>query len=746
MLQFCQTLERPRCARGLVLPLLMTVLFWTTAANGAEADRRIPADRSSLDFATDIVPILTKAGCNSGGCHGKSDGRGGFQLSLFGYDPARDYDSIIKRSRGRRVFPGSPDDSLLLKKATASVPHGGGTRLKREQPEFELLQRWIADGADWGGQAPKLVHLEVSPDFRTLGHNATQQVQVTAVFADNSRRDVTRTTEFRSNDPSIATVDEFGLATTGTRLGETGIVCIHRGQVGVARIMVPVERRETASEEVSRKNFIDELIAKKWTQLGVAPAPLVDDAGFLRRASLQMTGRIPTPDETRAFLAESHSDKREQLIDRLLNSGGYADHFAQKWSDVLRNKRRGQAERLPGTIGFHRWIRNAIAENVPYDQFVRRIVTANGNPSTNPPSQWYHEVRYLERYVDDTAQVFLGVRIGCARCHNHPFEKFSQDDYYGLAAFFSRVDRKGGAGVAERRANETIFVKAAGTVTHPVTGQVVPPHGLGGPAIDVAPYADPRQHLVDWMTQPDNPYFARAFVNRMWAHFFGRGLVEPLDDMRLTNPATVEPLLQALADEFVKSGFDMQHIVRLITTSGTYQLSSAGSDDTLDETQFHSRFYPQRLTAEVLLDGIDTVTAARTRFNGLPEGTLATQLPDEDFSNPFLNLFGRPPRESACECEREAKPNLGQSLFLMNDAFFLDKLNVATGPAQRLAKDSREIEKKVEELFITILSRLPTAEEVRMAVDYLREEKDPTAGYRNLTWVLLNTKEFLYVR
>lgn len=732
-----------------------------------------PGDRYlPLDFAADIVPILTKAGCNGGGCHGKSDGRGGLQLSLFGFDPAADFNSIVRNSRGRRIFPGSADGSLLLRKALGAIPHGGGTRLRREHPEYARLQRWVENGAAWHESGtpegstppPELIRIEVSPDVRVLGRNVQQQVLVTAIHADGTRRDVTRLTTFRSNNPSIATVDELGLTTTGTRLGETAVVCIYRGQVGVARILVPVSRSAAAAPStvasapggtvlpaapagsvLARSNFIDEHVATKLQQLGLSPASLVDDAGFLRRASLQITGRIPSPDEVRQFIADASPNKRVQLVDRLLDSGAYADHFAQKWADILRNKRRGQAERLPGTIGFHRWIRNVLAENVPYDQFVRSLITANGNPQTNPAVQWYHEVRYLDRYVDDTAQVFLGVRIGCARCHNHPFEKFTQDDYYGLAAFFSRVGRKGGVGVAERKANETIFVKGDGGVTHPVSGRPVPPHGLDAPPAYIPAYHDPRQSLVDWMVRPDNPYFARAFVNRMWAHFFSRGLVEPLDDLRLTNPAANEPLLAALTAAFIDSRFDMRQIVRLICTSSTYQLSSLGPPESLDDSQFHSRFYAQRLPAEVLLDAIDTATGIRTRYNGLPDGTLAIQLPDEDFSNSFLNLFGRPPRESACECEREAKPNLAQSLFVMNDAFFSDKVNSKASLAERIAKDSRSLEQKVDDLFVTVLSRSPTADEVRAALEYLRSEQDAAAGFRNLVWVLLNTKEFLYV-
>lgn len=450
-------------------------------------------------------------------------------------------------------------------------------------------------------------------------------------------------------------------------------------------------------------------------------------------------------DETEAFLGDQSSDKREQLVDRLLASPDYADHFAQKWSDLLRNKRRGQSPRIPGTIAFHRWIRNALATNMPYDQFVREVITATGNVAVNPPAQWYAEVRYLDRYVDDTAQVFLGIRIGCARCHHHPFERFSQDDYYGLAAFFGRVDRKGGAGVAERRADETVFVKATGEVKHPVTGEVVSPRGLDEEPSEFAPFEDPRHALVDWMSSSENPYFARAFVNRMWAHFFGRGLVEPMDDLRVTNPATIEPLLDDLAAEFIDSNFDMKHIVRMICTSTTYQLSSLGQDDNLDETQNHSRFYPQRMPAEMLLDAFDHVSGVPTRYSGLPAETRAMQLPDEDYSNEFLKLFGRPKRESACECERTAEPSLSQSLFVMNNSFIIGKAISSKGYAAALAKDEREDNAKLRELFLSAISREPTSQDLADANAYLASEKDKRKAYGNLLWALMNTKEFMYI-
>lgn len=709
-----------------------------------------------VDFRRDIVPILTKAGCNGGGCHGKSGGRGGFELSLFGFEPDMDHHGIVRAARGRRLLPSSPAQSLLVLKPLGEQPHEGGVRLQRDTPEYRHLIRWIDEGTPLSvPEVAALQRIEIDPPQRALAGRTQQQFVVTAIDADGRRRDVTRTTEFRTGDTAVAEIDDHGLLNTHRRPGETSVVAIHRGQVAVSRVQVPLAEAIASTEQPPEEpawddalpiaNFIDTHVRHKLRQLGIPPSPLADDPTFLRRVSLQIAGRLPTPQEIIRFAEDSSPGKRARVVDALLQSSHHADHFAQKWADILRNKRRGQKDRLLGTVGFHNWIRAAIARNMPYDQFVQQIITASGPPEANPPSQWYHEVRDLDQYVDDTAQVFLGVRIGCARCHHHPFEQLSQDDWYGLAAFFARLDRKGGSGVAERRANEAIIVKPGGQLRHPISGEVVAPRGLKSEPIEVAEYDDPRFQLVQWMRSPDNPYFAPALVNRLWAHFFGQGLVEPHDDLRVTNPATNQPLLDELAAEFVRSGYNMRHIIRLICTSSTYQLSSEANDHNLDDTQAHSRFYPQRLNAEPLLDAIDWATESRSRFSGLPAETLAIELPDEGFNNAFLKLFGRPPRESACECEREAQPSLSQALFLMNDGFVRSKINHKSGLAARLAEDPRELDQCVQELFLKTLGRHPSDEESQRAVEVLQAEPDLQQTYRDLLWVLLNTKEFLFI-
>lgn len=749
MFDFKRTLV-PDTARG-SLALQLAILSCVASVSSLAGAAELPDVDRPISFINEVMPILTRHGCNSGGCHGKSTGRGGFQLSLFGFIPDADYDAITRGSRGRRVFPRDPDKSLLLQKVVMAVPHGGGRRFAESDPEYQVLRKWIAaEMPRTFDDEPELSELRFEPSEMLAKKTDTSVAsQVVAVFSDASERDVTHLARFRTGAPAIADVDERGHIELTGNTGEAPIVAMFLGKVAIGRVVVlgeaisPLAKQRL--DDMPIQNMIDRHVHAKLVSLGIPPSESSDDGVFLRRVTLQIAGRSPTLEEVTSFLTDTDKERRKKLVDRLLASSEYADHFAQKWSDLLRNKRRGQGPRVPGTIAFHRWIRNSLARNDPYDQFVRDVITATGNVTVNPPAQWYAEVRYLDRYVDDTAQVFLGLRIGCARCHHHPFEDYSQADYFGLAAFFGRVDRKGGAGVAERRADETVYVKADGEVRHPVTDEVVLPKGLGAESLVIPRYADPRQRLVDWMVAPDNPYFARAFVNRMWAHFFSRGLVEPLDDIRVTNPATIEPLLDDLAVEFVRSGYDMKHVIRLICTSATYQLSSDALPENLHDSRNHARFYPQRMAAEVLLDSFDGLSQVPTTYRGLPEGTRAIQLPDEDYSNEFLKLFGRPKRESACECERTSEPSLSQSIFVMNNSFILGKATSNKGYAARLAADTRGDAEKLEELFLSAFCRPPLESEIQHAVDYIQSEPDRKKAYGNLLWALMNTKEFMYI-
>ena len=479
--------------------------------------------------------------------------------------------------------------------------------------------------------------------------------------------------------------------------------------------------------------------------MGIPPSPLCDDATFLRRVTIDLAGRLPTLEETRDFLADTSSDKRDRLIDRLLDSTDYADYFANKWVLLLRNLQ-GGPESARGTYAMHRWIRDSFRENKPYDQFVREIVTASGDVTQNPPANWFREMRDAESRVENLSQVFLGVRIRCARCHHHPYEKWSQEDYYGLAAFFAQAKNKrtleGNPFYYEQR----IYHKRGRAVyKHPATGKLIRPTPLGGKPLEIDPDDDPRFALADWMCSPDNPYVPTVLVNRYWKHFFGRGIVDPEDDLRDTNPPSNTALLAALRDQFIRSGYDVKELLRTICRSHTYQLSYQANEQNLEDTRCFSRFYPRRLNAEVLLDSVDGLLGATTRFAPLPTGTRAVQLPDASNRNEMLELFGRPKGQTACECERTQAGDLRQSLFMLTSSTIQNKLLASTGRAAALAKEKeRSLEERVEEIYLRAYSRPPRPEELTIAVSYLKRHKATSRAFADLLWSIAKTKEFLY--
>jgi hypothetical protein len=694
-----------------------------------------------INFPNQVTPLFTKYSCNGGGCHGKSGGQNGFRLSLLGFEPKEDYEYLVMEGKGRRLFPAAPDQSLLLLKATARLPHGGGQRIEFDSPAYRLLRRWVEQGMPYGKDTdPVVTHIEVLPAERLMERESVQQIVVVAHYSDGSSEDVTRTTQFDSNDTEMAEISASGQVTTGQLTGSVAVMARYQGHVGVFRATIPLG--VPTDTLPPPKNFIDELVAKKLMALGLPSSQVGDDATFLRRASVDLAGRLPTLEEAEAFLADPSPTKREGAINRLLDSTDYADYFANKWNAILRNKRRQEFEK-PATFAFHAWIRQSLHENKPYDQFVRDILTATGQPQQNPPAAWYREVKDASAQVEDTAQLFLGLRIQCARCHHHPFEKWSQQDYYGVAAFFSQVGRKRGD---VQEADGIYHRRGAAAATNPKSGQAVKPTGLGAPPLDLLPDSDPRHALADWMAAKDNPFFAKALVNRYWKHFFGRGLVDPEDDMRVTNPASNPELLDALAKDFIDHGFDLKHLCRTICGSATYQLSAEPNQWNQDDKQNFSRYYPKRLNAEVLLDAIDQVTGTQTNFNGIPVGTRAVQLPDNGFNSYFLTVFGRPESSSACECERSSEANLAQSLHLLNSGEIQGKLTAASGNAQTLANDkSRPHEVKIRELYLLAFSRPPQPEEMTIALAHInKNEMDPKRAYEDIVWALINTKEFLF--
>jgi hypothetical protein len=707
-----------------------------------------------INFGNQIVPIFTKLGCNSGGCHGKASGQNGFKLSLLGFEPDVDFNALVKEARGRRLFPAAPDNSLLLLKACGVVAHGGGKRMEIGSDEYKLVRRWIAAGTPFGEPTdPVVERITVVPEHRILSRNNRQQFAAYAHYSDGTVEDITRRAQYDSNDTEIAIVDAGGLVRTLAMSGEAAIMARYLGHVATFRATVPLGGK-SPEYKFEPQTFVDQLTRRKWEQLGLVPSETCSDEQFIRRISVDLTGTLPTPAQVLAFAADKDPKKRDRLVDTLLDSPDYSYFFANKWADILRVKRRGQPDRARGTFAFHGWIRNAMATDMPYDEFARAILGASGDDVTNPPTVWYKELQNPEQFVDDTAQVFLGLRMACAQCHHHPYEKWSQDDYWGLAAFFGRVGRKNlpvpGEFAGQPVTRQVIFTQPRGSVTNKRTSKPAAIKPLDAEPITVAADEDPRQKLVDWMSDAKNPFFGRAVANRYWAHFFGRGIVDPLDDMRVTNPPSNPELLDALAAELVKNKYSLKSLVRAICKSRTYQLSSVPNDTNQHDKQNYARYYPRRMSAEVLFDAVNQVADSPAGFGGLPQDTHAPKraimLPDESFPSYFLDVFGRPQRISACECERVSEANLAQALHLLNSDEVQGKVGRGGGRADVMAQDKKRSDAdKVEELFLWAFARKPTAAQRDLALAHVaKHAANKKIAYENILWALLNTKEFVF--
>lgn len=691
-----------------------------------------------VSFEQQIMPLLTKAGCNSGGCHGKAEGQNGFKLSVFGFDPEADHKAIVAEARGRRLFPAAPESSLLVGKGTGRIPHGGGKKLYEGSLAYKRLVRWIAEGANLRTeQAPPLASIAVEPGDKVLSLGGSQQLRVTATDRRGQTRDVTAETEFESNAVTIAGVDRGGFVQAGQIPGEAAILVRYLGQVTVCRITVP--RTGSTFTRPPEANFIDGHVWDKLARLGIPPSELADDSTFLRRVYLDVIGTLPTAKEAREFLADADPKKRAKLIDKLLERPEYADLWALKWADLLRVDR--DALGANGSVAFHRWLRQQFADNRPFDQFTRDIVTAEGKVTSSGPAGLYKVLDKPEVMSRSLSQVFLGVRIECAQCHHHPSDRWGQDDYYALAGFFTGISRKPSGG------SEAILSSTGSDLKHPRTGQPVPTRVLGGKEVTFAERTDRRVVLADWMTSAANPYFARMTVNRLWAHHFGRGLIEPIDDLRLTNPAGNEPLLAALAKHLVDSKFDLKAVTRTILNSRVYQLGGATAANADDEQNFsHAR--PRTLPAEVLLDAVCQVTGVPEKFNGTPEGLRAIQLWDNRMPSYFLTLFGRPARVSVCECERSTEPSIAQALHLMNAEEIEAKIRSRKGVARKLADSDLTAPAILDELYLSAHARFPTKHE-RDTLLKLFDGKEAITrreAVQDALWTLLNTKEFLYNR
>lgn len=722
---------------------LITGILWTGApalqAAPESSNQKIPS------FRNDILPIFSRAGCSAGACHAKAGGRNGFQLSIFSFDPKSDHREVVREARGRRISPASPDHSLLLLKSTGAIPHEGGKRFEKDSEFYRTLRDWIAAGAPYEGVPElELTGIQVEPSSVQLAPGGSQPLKVTALYSNGEKRDVTHMSEYQSNDDTLATIDHDGRVKTGNLPGEAVMVVRYMDQVNVARIGIPPPHvlPETAYADLPIHNEIDRLVYVKHRELGLLVSEACSDEEFLRRAYLDTLGRLPEPEEVREFLASEDKDKRRKLTDQLLSDDDWADHQAAKWGDLFRPNT--QRVGVKPVFLLDRWIRMQLRVGTSYDQFVRQLLTATGSSHEYGPVALMRDKREPAAAGAFVSQIFLGVRLECAQCHHHPSEKWGQEDYYQLAAFFASLGRKGqGISAPISGEPEYWYVRPGGTVKHPVSGEVLPPRPPDGPQLDIPPGSDPRITLVDWMTQPDNPYFARAIVNRIWGEFFGRGIVHPVDDFRASNPPSNEALLDWLATDFVKHGYNLKHLQRRILNSRIYQSSSLPNETNAGDERHFSRSLRRRLRAEQMADLVGHLTGSPESFEGLPKTAPARTVWNTRLDSTFLDTFGRPDSSAECPCERDGSPTIVQSLHLMNSDDLQRRISSDSGRAAQLAQSNKTPEQIVEELYLLAFARFPDAEEVRIATGAFPKEGNRKAAVEDLMWALINSAEFV---
>lgn len=754
---------------GVVTPVHDGRALITAKVAGQTATAQVVVEGMSLPFAwsfrNHVLPVLARQGCNSGACHGALAGKGGFRLSLRGYDPATDFFNIVKQDRGRRVELSDPGRSLFLAKPSGAITHKGGVRFETNSLDYRILSEWISAGAapPTDGDA-RVDQLEILPGRSLQRVGQSQRILARARYSDGRVEDVTRWVKWSSADESVCRIDDHGV-TRVVGPGEGAIVAWYASKLAIARVTVPYEGSPTPSGQTTDqrkpRNFIDEQIDKQLARLNLPPSPGCTDAEFVRRAYVDTIGRLPTVDETRAFLADAAPTRRDALIDSLLVRPEFSDYWTYKWSDLLMLN--GTRLRPRALQAYYQWIHKQVSNNIPWDQFVRAIVTAVGDSLENGPTNFYALSQSPEEMSENVCQAFLGLSIGCAKCHNHPLEKWSNDQYYGMASLFARVKAKGWGG--EGRSGDgrrTLYVADSGELVQPRTGKPQQPAALDGRPLDFEDPADRRASLAQWLTSPENPYFARSIANRVWANFFGVGLVEKVDDMRVSNPASNDALLAAAAEYLTTNKYDLKSLMRAILRSNAYQRSSRPLPGNRLEHRFHSRYYPRRMMAEVLHDAIVQVTEVPTKFDFIafpgadrektdfyPLGTRAVQLYDAAVENYFLQTFGRNSRRIVCECERSDEPTMVQVLHLSNGATLNDKLHAPGNRLEKLLKLRREGMSSasfIDEIYLACLSRYPTEIERKNLLGLLPPPggKSEAEIAEDLFWGLLSSREFLF--
>lgn len=737
-----------------------------TAADGTTATAKVTVkgmgEAHEWSFRNHVMPVLTKATCNSGACHGALAGKGGFRLSLLGYDIEGDFQTITRGVRGRRVDLAQPAHSLLLTKPTAATRHKGGKLIDPGSRDYRVLAEWVAAGAPGPKEEERRVrHIEVLPELSLLKKGDKQQLLVRAHYSDGRVEDVTAWSKFTSSNEVVASVDPKTGLVSIVGHGEGAVTAWFDSQIVLARLTSPFDHELAAAEHAGaeRRNVIDDKVLDQLRRLNLKPSPKSTDAEFLRRAFLDTIGILPTPEESRAFLASNQPDKRDRLIDSLLARPEFVDYWTYRWADMLMIS--GRLLRPEAVKAYYLWLRARVAENTPWDELARQLVTATGDSLTQGATNFFAVNQEPETMAENVSQTFLALSINCAKCHNHPLEKWTNDQYYAFANLFARVRAKGWGGDTRNGDGvRTLFVEPRGELLQPRTGRPQPPAPLDGEALDPDDTEDRRYHLAKWLTAPENPYFTRTIANRVWAAFFGMGIVEPVDDLRASNPASNEPLLATLAQTLVDNGYDLKALMRLILQSETYQRSSVTLPENAGDSRYFSRYYPRRLIAEVLHDAIAGITDVPAEFTAVklqdgseektafyPKGTRALQLYDSAVASYFLKTFGRNDRDIACECERSVQPSMVQAMHLANGDTVNAKLAKPESRVTRLVNAAGMNEAKwVDEAFMLCLSREPTAVEKKKFEALLTQAvpEDKRAALEDLFWALLTSREFLF--
>jgi hypothetical protein len=703
----------------------------------------ITAPAGGWNFRNHVIPALTRLGCNSGACHGAAAGKNGFKLSLRGYDPETDYYTLSRQSLGRRINQIEPAKSLLLLKPTMALGHGGGKRLEVDSLEYKVIAEWIAAGMSAPSEAdPKITALEVTPKETTLASGAEAQVRVRAIYSDNHDEDVTRWVKYSTTDSAVAAVDDDGrVKMQGS--GETAITVWYQSRVAFARFASPYPALVPAEvfSRSPRHNFIDEPTLKKLQTLKIAPSEQCTDREFIRRACLDATGVLPTAQEVENFVADNSADKRARLIEALLAREEFVDYWTNRWADVFLVS----SSKLSSNAmwSFHNWIRDSVRANKPWDSMAREIITASGSTLENGAANYYVMHKEPSDLTENFSMAFLGMSITCARCHNHPLEKWTQRQYYQMANLFGRVAMKNG----QRSGDVCVYTSPFGEVNYPRLNKPLNPAPLDGAELLPEAPKDRREHLAEWLTAPQNPYFTRALVNRVWKNFMGRGLVEAVDDLRATNPPSNEELMQALCDDVIRHKYDVKHLIRTIMNSAAYQRSSKANEFNQQDEKYYSRYVIRRLKAEAMLDAISQITGAPTIFPDYPVGMRAMQLPDARVNSYFLKAFGRPERVNTCECERSSEPTVTQALHIINGETINQKLRAPGGIVDNFVKLGFSDEAIISHLYLAALSRPPSQNEKTNLLAVLKESSSKEArrqAIEDVVWSVITSKEFIF--